>query len=72
MTRYLTPFLLKDLGLAGPHRSLFERCRCMTLEIYKQLGAIIPKYNARACECLGCCPPKDKKEVCYFPLTQPV
>jgi hypothetical protein len=44
----------------------------MTLEIYKQLGAIIPRYNARACECLGCCPPKDKKEVCYFPLTQPV
>ena len=25
VTRYLTPFLLKDLGLAGPHRSLFER-----------------------------------------------
>ena len=72
VTRYLTPFMLKDLGLAGPHRSLFERCRCMTLEIYKEIGRLIPFYNARACECLGCCKPKDDKEVCFFPLTQPV
>jgi len=72
VNKYLTPLLLHDLGHAGPHRSLFERCRCMTLEIYKQLGAIIPKYNERACECLGCCKPKDSREVCYFPMTQPI
>ena len=33
VTRYLTPLLLKDLGLAGPHRSLFERCVAVLLNI---------------------------------------
>ena len=44
----------------------------MTLEIYKQLGAIIPRYNARACECLGCCKAKSDDDTCFFPMVEVV
>ena len=46
----LEPFLLKPLGVAGTHRSLYERCKLLQKEVAGQLAVMVEKANARICK----------------------
>ena len=46
----LEPFLLKPLGVAGTHRSLYERCKLLQKEVAGQLALMVEKANARICK----------------------
>lgn len=65
VTNLLNPLLLKPLGYAGTHRSLYERCKFLQQAIAGQLAVMVQKANDKICKCLGCCPSEIGMD-CYF------
>ena len=63
----LEPYLLKPLGVAGTHRSLYERCKLLQKEVAGKLAAMVAVANEKICECLGCCRSGKGKWDCFFP-----
>jgi hypothetical protein len=66
------PFTLKPMAVAGTHRTLHERCIHLQEKMESILPKLTDKVNARVCECMGCCKPKNEKDTCFFPFVQQV
>ena len=64
------PWTLKPMAVAGTHRTLHERCQSLQEKMESILPKLTDKVNARVCECMGCCKPKDNKDWCFFPFMQ--
>jgi hypothetical protein len=49
---------------------LLLQCEALVLKMNPLLSGVLSASSERACECAGCCAPKEGSPTCFYPVTE--